>query len=146
MTDVLQFGSRSGSCFALIFFSAMFGALGWAFAREIRVRMQGRRTRLGRTIGALVFAVPVSFIYFSMLSGFYELEFHGKSLRLYYLFPGVVEETPLPHSSAKIVPVYKGRVRLMLSTDYGVFESTPWYRDRVDESLRRFNERLSALQ
>ncbi len=146
MTDVLQFGSRSGSWFALIFFSVMFGALGWAFAREIRVRTQGRRTPLGRTIGALVFAGPVSFIYLSMLSGFYELEFHGKSLRLHNLFPGVVSETPLPHSSAKIVPVYKGRVRLVLSTDYGIFESTPWYRDRVEESLRRFNQRVSSAQ
>jgi len=124
----------------------MFGALGWAFAREIRVRTQGRRTPLGRTIGALVFAGPLSFIYVSMLSGFYELEFHGKSMRLYYLFPGIIAETPLPHSAAKIVPVYKGRVRLVLSTDYGMFESTPWHRDRVDESLRRFNERLSAVQ
>lgn len=146
MADVLEFGSRSGSWFALIFFSLMFGALGWAFAREIRVRTQGRRTPLGRTIGVLVFAGPVSFIYLSMLSGFYELEFHGKSLRLQYLLPGVVAETPLPHSSVKIIPVYKGRVRLVLSTDYGVFESTPWYRDRVNESLRRFNERLSAMQ
>ena len=122
----------------------MFGALGWAVAREIRVRTQGRRTPLGRTIGALVFAGPVSFIYLSMLSGFYELEFHSRSLRLHYLFPGVVAEAPLPHSAAKIVPVYKGRVRLVLSTDYGVFESTPWYLDRVNESLRRFNERLAA--
>lgn len=146
MTDVLQFGSRSGSWFALIFFSVMFGALGWAFAREIRVRTQGRRTPLGRTIGALVFAGPVAFIYLSMLSGFYELEFHSRSLRLHYLFPGVVEETPLPHSSAKAVPVYKGRVRLVLSTDYGVFESTPWYRDRVDDALRRFNERVAATE
>lgn len=143
---MLEFGSRSGSWFALIFFSLMFGALGWAFAREIRIRTQGRRTPLGRTIGALVFAGPLAFIYLSMLSGFYELEFHGKSVRLYYLFPGVVSETPLPHSSAKIVPVYKGRVRLVLSTDYGIFESTPWYRDRVNESLRRFNERLAAMQ
>lgn len=146
MTDVLQFGSRSGSWFALIFFSLMFGALGWAFAREIRVRTNGRRAPLGRTIGVLVFAGPVWFIYVSMLSGFYELEFHSKSLRLHYLFPGVVEETPLPQSSAKVIPVYKGRVRLVLSTDYGVFESTPWYRDRVDESLRRFNQRLAATQ
>jgi hypothetical protein len=144
--DVLEFGSRSGSWFALILFAGMFGALGWAIARAIRIRTQGRRTPLGRTIGALVFAVPLSFIHASALSGFYELEFHGKTLRLHYLFPGVISETPLPHSSAKIVSTYKGRARLVLSTDYGVFESTPWYRDRVNESLDRFNRRLASIE
>jgi len=122
----------------------MFGALGWACAREIRVRTQGRRTPVGRTIGALVFAVPMTFVYSSMVSGFYELEFHSASIRLHYLVPGLIAEPPLAHSSAKIVPTYKGRARLVLSTDYGVFESTPWYRDRVEESWRRFNARLPA--
>jgi hypothetical protein len=144
--DVLEFGSRSGSWFALIFFSLMFGALGWALMREITVRTQGRRAQLGRTIGALVFAALMTLVYASMVSGYYELEFHGASIRLHYLVPGLIAEPPLAHSSAKVVPTYKGRARLVLSTDYGVFESTPWYLDRVNESLRRFNERVAATK
>ena len=143
--DVLEFGSRSGSWFALILFSSMFGAIGLSIAREVRVRTQGRRTDLGRTIGTLLFIVPVALIYASAMSGFYELEFHSKTLRLHYLIPGVVAETPLPHSSAMVTPTYKGRARLVLSTDYGVFQSTPWYLARVSESLRQFNDHLDAV-
>lgn len=140
MNHVLEFGSRSGSWFALVFFSLIFGALGWALAREIRLRTQDRRTPLGRVAGALVFLGPVSLIYQSMLSGFYELEFHSASMRLHYLFPGVVVETPLAHSSAKVAYAYRNRARLVLSTDYGVFESTPSNRRDVNTAAERFNE------
>jgi hypothetical protein len=64
VTDVLQFGSRSGSWFALIFFAMMFGALGWAFAREIRVRHAGTPHAARPHDRVLVFAGPVSFITF----------------------------------------------------------------------------------
>jgi hypothetical protein len=40
---VLEFGSRSGSWFALCLFIAMFGGLGWGIAREFRRRSQGRQ-------------------------------------------------------------------------------------------------------
>jgi hypothetical protein len=144
MVDVLEFGNRGGSWFALLFFSALFGGLGWMIAREVRVRTNGEHLSLGRLLGALVFVGPVLLVYWSMLSGFYEVEFIGRSLRLHYLLPGVAVDAPLDHSSSRIIPAYRDRVRFVLSTDYGVFESPPSPRGRAVRSLERFRERLQG--
>lgn len=144
MTEVLAFGSRTGSWFALIFFAVISGALGWAVARQIGVRSKNRNPSLGRTVGTLFFAGPVVLVYWSMLSGFYEAEIHGASLRLHYLVPGLSIETPLAHTRPRIAPAYRNRVRLVLATDYGVFESTPTPRNVANAGLARFNERLSV--
>jgi hypothetical protein len=50
---VLQFGSRSGSWFALGLFAAMFGTLGWGVAREIRLR-SSRDSGIARVLGLAV--------------------------------------------------------------------------------------------
>ena len=50
---------------------------------------------LGIVVGWAFFAGPVTAIYASSLSGFYEAVGAGSSLRLYYLVPGMVSEIPL---------------------------------------------------
>lgn len=81
-----------------------------------------------------------------MLSGFYELEIAGRSMRLHYLMPGMVVETPLEHSAARVAPAYRNRARLVLSTDYGVYESTPSGRDHVVESQKILDQQLRSEQ
>lgn len=142
MPSALEFGSRSGSWFALVFFSGIFGLLAWGIASEIRRRSSGPHPAFAPTLGALFFIVPVAMVYWSMLSGFYEVEFHGASMRLHYLFPGVVVEAPIAHSRSTTQPAYRDRIRLVVRTDYGVYESTPWRRDEVMASLDRLNERV----
>ena len=85
---VLHFGSRSGSWFALGLFAAMFGTLGWGVAREIRLRSKSD-SGLARVLGLALLVAPVVMIYASSLSGFYEAQVDGPTLRLHYLFPGV---------------------------------------------------------
>ena len=139
---VLEFGSRSGSWFALGLFTLMFGVLGLALAREIRLRSFGRRTALGRILGLGLFISPVSLVYVSMISGFYEAEIAGSTIRLRYLYPGVVSEVPVAASSARIAPAYRNRVRLIITAPDASYESTPWPRALVIESLGRLRRAL----
>ena len=136
---VLEFGSRSGSWFALGVFTLMFGVLGFAVAREVRLRSHGMRTGLGRLLGLTLFVLPVSLIYLSMISGFYEAEIDKGTIRLRYFIPGVVTEVPAASASARIVPAYRDRVRLVIATADASYESTPWPRRLVAEALARFN-------
>ena len=48
------------------------------------------------------------------------------------------------HVGEGCVAGVRGRTRLVLSTDYGDFESTPWRRDDVIEALDRLNERVRS--
>jgi len=117
----------------------MFGVLGFAVAREIRLRSYGTRTALGRLLGLSLFVVPVSFIYLSMISGFYEAEIAGDTIRLRYFVPGVVTELPAALVSARIAPAYRDRVRLVIATPNASYESTPWTRHNVVDSLNRLS-------
>ena len=139
MPAVLEFGSRSGSWFALGVFTLMFGVLGFAVARDVRLRSHGTRTGLGRLLGLSLFILPVSAIYVSMISGFYEAEIDGPIIRLRYFVPAVVAELPAAQASARIVPAYRDRVRFVIATPDASYESTPWPRQRVAEALARFN-------
>ena len=137
---MLEFGSRSGSVFALCLFAVIFGALGWSIAREIRLR---RRQRwLGIIVGLSFFAGPITATYASSLSGFYEAVGVGPSLRLHYLLPGIVSEIPLASiSDVRAVPWYRLRWRLIVTTSSGVtYESATWGRASVMESMVRLNE------
>jgi hypothetical protein len=136
MTLILEFGSRGGSWFALAFFSLIFGALGWAVAREVRRRSRGEQLTLARVLGAALFLGPVVLVYAGMLSGFYDAEVNGATIRLRYLFPGIASEVPAAQASARIAPAYRDRVRLVVSAGDRNYQSTPWPRDRVSESLR----------
>ncbi len=140
---MLEFGSPGGSWLALAFFSLIFGALGWAVAREVRHRSSGRQSTLGRVLGLAVFVGPILLIYASMLSGFYEAEVSGATIRLRYLMPGVVAEVPATLTTARIVPAYRDRVRLVVAAGDRTYESAPWRRAEVEASLKRFNETLA---
>jgi hypothetical protein len=139
MPAVLEFGSRSGSWFALGIFTLMFGILGFAVAREVRLRSRGTRTGLGRLLGLFLFGLPVVSIYVTMIGGFYEAEIDGNTIRLRYLLPTVVTRLPGAAASARIQPAYRDRVRLVIATPDASYESTPWPRQRVAEALARFN-------
>jgi hypothetical protein len=140
---VLEFGSRSGSWFALGVFTLMFGVLGFAVAREVRLRTHGTRAALGRLLGLSLFVIPVSLIYVSMVGGFYEAEIAGNTIRLRYFVPNVVTELPAAIVSARLVPAYRDRVRLVIAVPNGSYESTPWPRALVVDSLTRLRrERL----
>jgi hypothetical protein len=138
---MLEFGSRSGSWFALCLFTTIFAILGWGVAREIRLR-SGRRT-FGRTLGLALFLGPVLLIYASALGGFYEAEVDGPILRLHYLFPADTTEIPLSEASARARPWTRGRWRLVVTAGSGAeYESATWHRASIDESLARLNRML----
>ena len=142
MTLILEFGNRGGSWFALAFFSLIFGVLAWAAAREVRRRSHGRRVMLAGMLGLAVFLGPVLLVYASMLSGFYEAEVNGATIRLRYLFPGVVSEVRAAEATARIAPAYRDRVRMIVTAGDRNYESTPWPRARVNEALARLNALL----
>jgi hypothetical protein len=139
---MLEFGSRSGSWFALCLFVAIFGGLGWGIAREIRLRSQGPRRWLGIVVGLAFLAGPISAVYASSLSGFYEAVVVGPSIRLYYLLPGIVSEIPLSSiSDVRAVPWYRLRWRLIVTTSSGgKYESATSGRASVMESVVRLND------
>jgi hypothetical protein len=137
---ILEFGSRSGSWFALSLFTMIFAILGWGVAREVRRRSYGAARIAGRVLGLALFLGPVLLVYVSSLGGFYEAEVDGPTLRLHYLFPGDVSEIPLSDVSARARPWARGRWRLVVTTEAGVeYESATWHRASIEESLARLN-------
>jgi hypothetical protein len=140
---VLQFGSRSGSWFALGLFTAMFGTLGWGVAREIRLRSP-RDGAMGRILGLAMVVGPIVMVYASSLSGFYEAQIDGTMLRLYYLFPRVVSEMPIAEvSTVRPIPAIRGRQRLQIIGRSGQqFESATWHPASIAQSAARLKELL----
>src|SRR5260221_11341511 len=98
MPLILEFGSRSGSWFALCLFTMIFAILGWGIAREVRRRSDGARLMSGRVLGLALFLGPVGLIYASSPGGFYEAEVDGPTLPLPELLPAAPLETPLSDS------------------------------------------------
>ena len=143
MPLILEFGSRSGSWFALCLFTTIFAILGWGIAREVRRRSDGARLMSRRVLGLALFLGPVVLIYASSLGGFYEAEVDGPILRLHYLFPASTVETPLSDVSARARPWARGRWRLVVATPSGAeYESATWHRASIEESLARLNKVL----
>lgn len=141
---VLEFGSRSGSWFALVLFSLIVGVLAWGIAREVRIRSAGQLTTVGRALGLAMFLGLLSLVYGSMVSGFYEAEVNETSIRLRYLWPGLETELSRSGISARMAPAYRDRVRLVLSDTTGDHASTPWPRARVAASLATLNTVLTG--
>jgi len=141
---LLEFGSRSGSLFALGFFAAVFAFLGLAAAREIRQRSRSGRGRLAAAVGLLLFVAPLSLVYVSSLSGFYEAEIDGKALRLRYLTPGVSDEIALTEiASVATIPWYRGRSILRITDTAGRrYESATGPREAIATAGDRLLERL----
>ena len=142
---ILEFGSRSGSWFALGLFSAMFGALGWGMAREPRVA-SAIEPKGARVLGLAMFLGPVTMIYVSSLSGFYDAQVDGEMLRLHYFVPGVVREIPLSEVvTARPIPAIRGRQRLEITDRSGRrYESATWYRDSIAKSAARLQQLLPS--
>lgn len=140
---VLQFGSRSGSWFALGLFTAMFGTLGWGAAREIR-RRSPRDSAIGRILGLAIVMGPVVMVYASSLSGFYDARIEGTMVRLHYLFPGVVAEIPIGEvTGVSAIPAIRGRQRLQIVARSGRrFESATWHPAAIAQSAARLKELL----
>ena len=140
---VFEFGSRSGSWFALGLFGAMFGTLGWGAAREIRLRSK-HDSGVARVLGLALLVAPVSMVYASSLSGFYEAQVDGQRLRLRYLLPGVATEIALADVMiARPIPAIRGRQRLQIVDRTGhEYESATWHRDVVVKSAARLKELL----
>ena len=143
MPLILEFGSRAGSWFALAFFAVIFGALGWGVAREVR-RRSSSGPAIARVLGLAVFLGPILLVYASMLSGFYELEMSGGSIKMRYLIPGTGSEIAPATATARIAPAYRDRVRLVISDGQASYTSTPWPRARVNEALLRLNDAMRA--
>jgi hypothetical protein len=140
---VLHFGSRGGSWFALGLFVAMFGTLGWSVAREIRLRSK-TSSGMARALGLALLVGPVVMVYASSLSGFYEAQVDGATLRLHYLFPHLVAEIALADVvMARPIPAIRGRQRLQIIVRSGrQYESATWYRDSIAQSVARLSEAL----
>jgi hypothetical protein len=140
---VLQFGSRSGSWFALGLFAAMFGTLGWGVAREIRLR-SSRDSGIARVLGLAVVVGPVVMVYASSLSGFYEAQIDGTMLRLHYLFPRVVTEIAIADVViVRPVPAIRGRQRLQIVDRSGrQYESATWHPAAIAQSAAELKNLL----
>jgi hypothetical protein len=140
---VLEFGSRSGSWFALAFFTAIFGTLGWGVAREIRLRANAE-SGMARVLGLALMAGPVALVYASSLSGFYEAEVHGPILRFRYLIPGVAATVLLADVvDVRPIPGVRGRLRLQVTDRNGrAYESATWDRASIAESAGRLRKLL----
>jgi hypothetical protein len=139
---ILEFGSRSGSWFALCLFGTLLGVLGWGVAREIRVRSDRGGGIIARGLGLALFLVPLSLIYVSSLNGFYEAEVEGAVLRLRYLIPAVSSEIPLAEiTDVRRTAWQRGKWRLVVDTDSGsTYESATSDREPVAESLARLRD------
>jgi hypothetical protein len=140
-----EFGSRSGSWFALCLFAALFGVLGWGVSREIRRRSR-TTPRLAHSLGFLLFLGPMWLVYASSLGGFYEAEVDGTVLRLRYLLPAVRSEIPLTEVRAiEPVPWYRGRWRLqVVATSERRYESATWQRTTISESAVQLRQALAG--
>ena len=138
--DTLQFGSRSASCIALAFFSAVFLVLAVAVWREIRKRAPARR-RTAAAASAVVFIAPVALIYTSSLGGFYEAEVRDGRVVLRYLFP-TSSELPLADvETVRAAPAFKGRWRLrVIAAGGGQYESATADRDVVNGAAQRLRQ------
>ena len=141
---VLEFGSRSGSWFSLVFFALVFAVVGWALSRALVRRARDQQKTLARLLGLAIFLGPVTSVYVSMLSGFYRAEVKGSTVSLHYLLPRVTTEIPIAQAAARIAPAYKNRARLIISAGGREFESAPWPRDSVKDSLARLNTALAS--
>ncbi len=143
---MMEFGSRSGSYFALALFGSLFGLLGFGVSREIRLRRPGWRLWRTTLPGLFLFAVPITLIYGTALSGFYEAELRGDQIQLHYFLPGGVDVLSIEEISrieAEPDMNCKGRWRLELYRRTGErYQSACYNRIRVQQA----RERLLSLR
>jgi len=134
---LIPLGSRSGSVFALLFFAAIFGALGTLAARRLRRSRDGQRpNRATRAIvGVSIVAGPLVALYMSSLDGFYDIHTMSGALRLAYLVPTVAADIRCSDvRRVDAVPQYRGTWRLRIVTARGTFDSATARRDVVERA------------
>jgi hypothetical protein len=138
-TVYLEFGSRSGSFFALALFGTVFGLVGVAAAFGLRQRFREVEPWQAILVGLALFVLPVGLIYSTSLAGFYEAEVRNGQLSLRYLLPQVVTVFPLAEvSEVSAAPAFRGRWRLHIVTVEGHrYESATWYRGPVTDAAIR---------
>jgi amino acid transporter len=147
-----EFGSISGSTFAVYFFAFIAAVIGFA-AYRLSLHMFGSRlsphTRKSLThlatamVGFLVFVVLFSAIYFSSLDGFYRAEMRGDQLVLHYILPERIIVLRLTDiGEVTRMPTFKGRWRLLVYGSTGqVYESA----NASYQDVRRAWRDLDAL-
>lgn len=136
---LLEFGSRSGSLFALILFGAVFAALGWAVGRQMR------HPGLAVLTGLLVFGFPVALIYVSSLGGFYEARAREEEVGLHFLLSPFIKTLPREDiREVRAVHAFRLRWRLEIITRDGRrHKSATWNRIEVKEAAERLHQWLS---
>ena len=142
---MLQFGSRSGSWFAVALFGSIFALLGFLNTRAIRQRAPEAGLTFARVVGLVFFLGPLALVWITSLGGFYELELTGNVVHLRYL-THLTDEIPAADvASVTARPAFKGRWRLEIIDRAGRrFESATWYREPVHDSASQLTKALAA--
>lgn len=143
---VLEFGSRSGSAFALALFGTIFLIIGVGVAIEARRRAVVAAAAYG--LGLFLFLGPIGLIYGTSLNGFYEAAIADDGLvHLRYLF-GSIDDVPLSSiTSVEPRPWYKGRWRLHITDASGTtYESATWHPVEVRQAATRLKDALTRTR
>jgi len=140
----LEFGSRSGSWFAAVFFAIVFATLGWSVTREIRPRAGATATGFAKAAGFALALGPFGLVWLTSLNGFYTAELDAHVLRLRSLIPLARTSIQLTDIAAvEARPWYRGRWRLHVVTTTGRrFVSATSDRNSVTESTSRLKRHL----
>ena len=149
-----EFGGLLGALFATAFFLVIAELVGLAVYallvhprfRRVEARGWGNTSRrTGFLLGGIAALAIFLAAYFSMLNGFYRLdsvEAEGE-IRLHYLLPPSTHTIPRWQRRVAIArPAYRGKVRLVVRTEYNGREhiSAPADPDTVTRALSYFNE------
>jgi hypothetical protein len=142
---LFEFGSRSGSYFALALFGMIFIALGAVTAVSIRQRYPGVSIWRSVLPGATLAIGPIALIYISSLGGFYEAEVRGNDIRLQYLLMSVETLPAAQIRSVDAEPAFKTRWRLHLRLSTGEeYESATWGRADVISASEQIRGLVAA--
>ena len=145
-----SFGDETGWMIGAGVFWGIACGIGWGVSGITHGLLCRESLELGRPVsrkpsmilGALVGVAVFSLFYFSALSGFMQLDYRHGQLTMRYILPARTVVLPfIEVMNVQEVPEYKGRWRLVLSTDTGgTYESAlSWQADvhQAAEWLRR---------
>lgn len=149
------FGDPAGWMIGAGVFLGIACGIGWG-ASEITHRLRRREALdLGRPVsrkpslifGLLLGAAVFSLFYFTALSGFMELEYRQGQLTMRYILPARTVILPfIEVMNVQEVPEYKGRWRLVLTTDTsGSYESAQASRADVEQAAAWLRREMQQL-
>lgn len=137
---VLYLGSRGGTAIALVFFSVVFGALGYGVGHQWR--RLGGSVRTARLVGWTLCVVLLAGTYATSLGGFYEVRGYPTHLETRSLVP--MWSSRIAWGDLERVDVrfaLRNRWRLTIVDRSGNrFVSATWLRDGVEEAARTIRE------